>query len=77
MILESRALASEELGKQILTFGESKPIESFLKYLEEITLDDISSTAKKIISSPLTMASMGDVVHVPSYESVSRKFHSK
>ncbi|CAO2171386.1 unnamed protein product [Urochloa humidicola] len=76
MSLESRAVASEELGRQILTFGESKPIESFLKYLEEITLNDISSTAKKIISSPLTMASWGDVVRVPSYESVTRKFHA-
>jgi len=65
-------------------------------------LNDILSTAKKMMSSPLTMASWGDgmfssfelshgarqgmatnwialiaVIHVPSYESVSRKFHSK
>jgi processing peptidase subunit alpha len=37
-----------------------KPIEYFLKTVEEITLNDISSTAKKIISSPLTLASWGD-----------------
>ncbi|TVU35174.1 hypothetical protein EJB05_17051 [Eragrostis curvula] len=77
MNLESRTIASEDIGRQILTYGERKPIESFLKDLEEVTLNDISSVAKKIISSPLTMASWGDVIHVPSYESVSRKFHSK
>jgi hypothetical protein len=33
---------------------------SFLKDVEEVTLNDISSVAKKIISSPFTMASWGD-----------------
>jgi processing peptidase subunit alpha len=77
MNLESRVVASEDIGRQILTYGERKPIEHFLKDLEAITLNDISSTAKKIISSPLTLASWGDVIHVPSYESVSQKFFSK
>uniref|UniRef100_A0A0E0PQ60 Mitochondrial-processing peptidase subunit alpha n=1 Tax=Oryza rufipogon TaxID=4529 RepID=A0A0E0PQ60_ORYRU len=77
MDLESRIVASEDIGRQVLTYGERKPIEYFLKTVEEITLNDISSTAKKIISSPLTLASWGDVIHVPSYESVRRKFHSK
>jgi len=77
MNLESRSIASEDIGRQVLTYGERKPIEYFLKTVEEITLNDISSTAKKMLSSPLTMASWGDVIHVPSYESVSRKFHSK
>jgi predicted Zn-dependent peptidase len=60
MNLESRAVACEDIGRQILTYGERKPIEHFLKDLEAITLNDISSTAKSIISSPLTMASWGD-----------------
>ncbi|EEC71449.1 hypothetical protein OsI_03671 [Oryza sativa Indica Group] len=77
MNLESRVVASEDIGRQILTYGERKPIEHFLKDLEAITLNDISSTAKKIISSPLTLASWGDVIHVPSYESVSQKFFSR
>lgn len=37
-----------------------KPIEHFLKMLDEITLKDIASLAEKLISSPLTMASWGD-----------------
>uniref|UniRef100_A0A804Q433 Mitochondrial-processing peptidase subunit alpha n=1 Tax=Zea mays TaxID=4577 RepID=A0A804Q433_MAIZE len=77
MNLESRSIASEDIGRQVLTYGERKPIEYFLKTVEEITLNDILSTAKEMMSTPLTMASWGDVIHVPSYESVSRKFHSK
>ncbi|KAJ0964681.1 hypothetical protein J5N97_025819 [Dioscorea zingiberensis] len=76
MNLESRMVVSEDIGRQILTYGERKPIEHFLKVVDEVTLKDITSLTEKIISSPLTMASWGDVLHVPSYESVSRKFRS-
>ncbi|XP_020593398.1 mitochondrial-processing peptidase subunit alpha-like [Phalaenopsis equestris] len=77
MNLESRMVASEDIGRQILTYGERKPIEHFLKAVDEVTLEDLASLTEKIISSPLTLASFGDVTHVPGYESVSRKFHSK
>jgi len=77
MNLESRIVASEDIGSQVLTYGERKPIEFFMRAVDETTLNDISSVAKKIISSPLTLASWGDVIHVPSYESVSGKFHAK
>lgn len=37
-----------------------KPIEHFLKALDEVSLDDITKYANKLISSPLTMASWGN-----------------
>ncbi|KAE8710421.1 putative mitochondrial-processing peptidase subunit alpha-1 [Hibiscus syriacus] len=74
MNLESRMVASEDIGKQVLTYGERKPVEYFLKVIDKITLKDISSVAQKLLSSPLTMASYGNVISVPSYDSVSRKF---
>ncbi|KAJ6813728.1 putative mitochondrial-processing peptidase subunit alpha [Iris pallida] len=77
MNLESRMIASEDIGRQILTYGERKPIEHFLKAVDEVTLKDIAAISEKIISSPLTLASWGDVSNVPSYDSVSRKFHKK
>ncbi|KAE9621392.1 hypothetical protein Lal_00032090 [Lupinus albus] len=77
MNLESRMIASEDIGRQILTYGERKPVELFLKAVDEITLNDITKISQKIISSPLTMASYGDVLNVPSYESVNSKFHAK
>ncbi|XWS72119.1 hypothetical protein CRYUN_Cryun02cG0013000 [Craigia yunnanensis] len=51
-----------------------KPVEYFLKAVDEITLKDISSVAQKLLSSPRTMALYGNVINVPSYDSVSRKF---
>ncbi|RDX84491.1 Mitochondrial-processing peptidase subunit alpha, partial [Mucuna pruriens] len=63
MNLESRMIASEDIGRQILTYGERRPVEQFLKAVDEITLIDITKIAQKIISSPLTMASYGDGNH--------------
>ncbi|MCL7024466.1 hypothetical protein MKW94_020016, partial [Papaver nudicaule] len=60
MNLESRMIVSEDIGRQILTYGERKPVDHFLKAVDGVTLKDISSIATKIISSPLTMASWGD-----------------
>uniref|UniRef100_A0A1D1ZBE4 Mitochondrial-processing peptidase subunit alpha n=1 Tax=Anthurium amnicola TaxID=1678845 RepID=A0A1D1ZBE4_9ARAE len=77
MNLESRMVAAEDIGRQVLTYGERKPVEHFLKAVDEVTLKDITSISEKLISSPLTMASWGDVIHVPSYEAVSQKFHAK
>ncbi|KAB1209254.1 Mitochondrial-processing peptidase subunit alpha [Morella rubra] len=76
MNLESRILATEDTGRQILFSGDRKPVDHFLKAVEEITVKDIASVAQKLLSSPLTMASYGDVINVPSYDSVSSKFRS-
>ncbi|XP_051131427.1 mitochondrial-processing peptidase subunit alpha-like [Andrographis paniculata] len=76
MNLESRMVVSEDIGKQILTYGQRKPVEHFLKAVDEVTAQDISKIVTKLLSSPLTMASCGDVLHLPSYDSVNRKFHS-
>ncbi|KAJ9183874.1 hypothetical protein P3X46_007674 [Hevea brasiliensis] len=77
MNLESRMIASEDIGRQILTYGERKPLEHFLKIVDSVTLQDITKIAQRLISSPLTMASYGDVVNVPTYDSVSSKFKAK
>ncbi|XP_011000940.1 PREDICTED: mitochondrial-processing peptidase subunit alpha-like [Populus euphratica] len=75
--LESRMIVAEDIGRQFLTYGERKPVEHFLKVVDEITLDDITSIGCSLIRSPLTMASYGDVLNVPSYESVSSRFERR
>ncbi|GLJ20078.1 hypothetical protein SUGI_0364390 [Cryptomeria japonica] len=76
MKLESRMVVTEDIGRQILTYGQRKPVEHLLNVLTEITLDDITSIAQKVISTPLTMVAMGDVVNVPSYDCVSFLFRA-
>lgn len=77
MNLESRAVVTEDIGRQLLTYGCRKTVEHFLGCLDELTLDDLTTLAQKMISTPLTMACWGDVDRVPSYEFVSRQFNSQ
>ncbi|WOL08198.1 mitochondrial-processing peptidase subunit alpha [Canna indica] len=50
--------AKESTKSAVVMNRESRePIEHFLKVVNEVTLKDITSSAQKIISSPLTMAS--------------------
>ncbi|KAI3915324.1 hypothetical protein MKX01_035583 [Papaver californicum] len=85
MNLESRTIASEDIGRQILTYGESnflkailfckKPVEEFMNALDAVTLDDIASIAQRIISSPLAMAAHGQVSSLESYDTISSRFN--
>ncbi|XP_042512962.1 mitochondrial-processing peptidase subunit alpha-like isoform X2 [Macadamia integrifolia] len=74
--LESRTIVTEDIGRQILTYGCRKPVEHFLIAVDELTLSDLGRLVHKILSSPLTMGSWGDVDRVPSYASVSKHFHA-
>ncbi|KAI3867024.1 hypothetical protein MKW92_004508 [Papaver armeniacum] len=75
MNMESRTIASEDIGRQILTYGERKPAEDFLNAIDAVTLDDIASIAQRIISSPLTMAAHGQVSKLESYDTISSRFN--
>lgn len=74
MNLESRVVVTEDIGRQILTYGHRKPVAEFLEGIQALTLKDISEVAQKIISTPLTMASWGDVVQVPRFDAVANRF---
>nr|BAB62405.1 mitochondrial processing peptidase alpha subunit [Morus alba] len=77
MNLESRVIASEDIGRQVLTYGKRMEVDHFLNAVDEVTVKDIASTAQKLLSSPVTLASYGDVLYFPSYDTVSSKFNSK
>ncbi|KAH7680744.1 mitochondrial-processing peptidase subunit alpha protein [Dioscorea alata] len=74
--LESRAIVTEDIGRQILTYGCRKPVEHFLNILDELTPDDITLMAQKLLASPPTMACLGDVDRVPNYDSISNQFRT-
>lgn len=76
MNLEYRSIVAEDIGRQILTYGSRKPVEHFLRCLDELTIDDLTVLAEKMLSSPLTMGCMGDVDCVPSCETIKLRFQA-
>ncbi|KAL6221052.1 hypothetical protein ACLB2K_008804 [Fragaria x ananassa] len=73
MNMESRMIVVDDIGRQILTYNDWK-LEQLMKAVDEVSMEDITSTAQKLLSTPLTMASYGDVTKVPHYYLVSQKF---
>lgn len=71
MNLESQMVVTEDIGRQILTYGHRKDVNEFIRSVQSLTLQDI---ARKIILTPLTMASWGDVIQVPRYDQVAMRF---
>lgn len=47
--------------------GERKPLENFLKVVDEITLKDTTTITQRIISSPHTMTKNGDLCTCPEF----------
>ncbi|XP_078435066.1 mitochondrial-processing peptidase subunit alpha-like isoform X2 [Wolffia australiana] len=74
MNLESRMIITEDIGRQLLTYGCRKPVEHFLGILDELTLDDLRAVVTRVLSSKLTLSCLGDVDRVPSYATVCRLF---
>ncbi|KAG0573968.1 hypothetical protein KC19_VG226000 [Ceratodon purpureus] len=74
MNLESRVVVTEDIGRQILTYGNRKPLSEFIQGVQSLSLQDVSGVAQKIIATPLTMASWGDVVQVPRFDQVANRF---
>ncbi|CAM0958605.1 unnamed protein product [Alopecurus aequalis] len=74
--LESRKNHTEDIGRQLLIDSSGKSSQHFLERIDEVTLDDITSTAHKMLSSCPTMASLGDVDKVPTHEYVRKTIES-
>ncbi|KAL3697646.1 hypothetical protein R1sor_011722 [Riccia sorocarpa] len=74
MNLESRVVVTEDIGRQILTYGHRKPLNEFIEAVDALTLKDITNIAQKLVQTPLTMASWGDVIHVPRFDQVASRF---
>ncbi|KAK1691693.1 hypothetical protein QYE76_008390 [Lolium multiflorum] len=74
--LESRKSHTEDIGRQILIDSSGKASQHFLEHIDEVTLDDITSVAQKMLSACPTMASWGDVDKVPTHEYVCKRIES-
>jgi processing peptidase subunit alpha len=74
MNLESRVVITEDIARQILTYGHRKPVTEFIQGVQALTLEDIANVSSKIVATPLTMASWGNVVQVPRFDAVAGRF---
>ena len=70
---ESCAAQAEELGRQILCFGRPVPTAEMVSAIDKVSAADIKRLTKEIISSLPTLAAVGNVNDMPTFENVRAK----
>merc|ERR1712224_730179 len=68
--LDSAQEASADLGKQLLLTGRYASAEEWARAIDGVTDAQVVSAAKRVVSSKVTVAAVGDTHAVPSLASV-------
>lgn len=73
--LESRLVLFEDIGRQILTYGQREGIGKTCERIDAVSKEDIMKIAKKALSKPPSISAVGDdLSNVPSFDEVNRWF---
>ena len=67
-------MVAEDVGRQLLTYGERKSTASFVADVQALSGKDLAAAAAKLLKSPLTMAATGDLRAMPRYNDVAKRF---
>ena len=70
MNLESKAIVAEDVGRQMLTYGERKAPSAFIAEVNALTAKDVADVAAKCLKSAPTLCMVGDLSNAPRYEHV-------
>ena len=74
MNLESRSVVAEDIGRQILTYGERKSPAEFIAAINALTAAEISAVAAEALKSNPTLCMVGDLTAAPRFEQVKTLF---
>jgi processing peptidase subunit alpha len=74
MNLESRAVVAEDVGRQVLTYGERKSPASFVAEVEKLTPADMAAAVAKLLKTPPTFVASGDVAGIARYDAIAKRF---
>ena len=73
MNLESRAIITEDIGRQILATGKRISPAELCRQVDEMTADDLQRVATAMLNTPLTVAVHGDTTQVPGYDAMAQR----
>jgi predicted Zn-dependent peptidase len=74
MSMESTMSRAEQLGQHLLLFGRSIPTGEIINKIDGVDIDALKAAAVKLFTSRPTIAAMGPLAHLESYEQTARRF---
>lgn len=75
MALESSSSRCEQLARQVLIFGRPIPAEEIIANIEAIDRDAVINTAQRVFSSPPTVAALGPISKLESFDSIVQRLN--
>ena len=73
MSLESTAARAEQIARQITVFDRVMPIEELIEKVEALSCADIERAISRLLSSDPTVAAIGPVSRLPSYDDIANR----
>ncbi|MGH6864778.1 MAG: M16 family metallopeptidase [Methyloceanibacter sp.] len=72
--LESSAARAEQIARQILIHGRTLATQELIDNVERVEVADLQALVESLLVSPLSLASVGPILHVARFEAVVEKF---
>jgi len=72
--LESSSARAEQLARQILIHGRPLSTEELIEKVEQVQAADLQALVARMLGSPLSLATVGPILHVARFDRVAEKF---
>jgi predicted Zn-dependent peptidase len=72
--LESGGARAEQLARHILIHGRPLSTEELIERVESVTPADVQRQAEGLMASPISLASVGPILHVARFDRLAAKF---
>ncbi len=72
--LESSSARAEQLARQILIHGRPLSTEELIEKVEQVQAEDLQALVERMLGSPVSLATVGPILHVARFDRVAAKF---
>lgn len=72
--LESGGARAEQLARQLLIHGRVLSSEELIERIEAVTPADLQRQAERLLRTPISLATVGPILHVARFDSLAAKF---
>jgi predicted Zn-dependent peptidase len=72
--LESSSARAEQLARQILIHGRPLATEALTEKVDRVEVKDLQALVERMLASPVSLATVGPILHVARFDRVTEKF---